>query len=142
MNEITLISPKRNINGLALLADFFHQQILLLEDSQKINLALQKQKVMKSLRLSIERFALSNPHAVIEVCVLGESNHIEDVDYSMSFKNFNEFSLQNRPSYFRIVIDETWSTLTIFQRSIDGIAYGKLPEPKVQYDEATDYTID
>jgi len=142
MNELIPNNPELNKDGLTLLADLFHNKIQLLENSDGMHLVLSKQKTLKNLRLMVERFSLSNFYAFIEVCVLGDQNNINDVKYSITFKNFTEWNDNFLPQYFRLVLDEKWTKLTLYQRSVDGMAYLPLPDPKVNYHENSDTTLD
>jgi len=141
MNELIPTNPEINIDGLELLADLFHNKIQVLENNEEMHLVLEKQSNLKALRLAIERFSLSNFYAFIEVCVLGDQDNINDVQYSISFKNFTEWNDNFIAQYYRIVIDETWTKLTLYQRSVDGMAYLPLPNPIVSYHEKSDTAL-
>ena len=102
------------------LKDFFFGKLLWLENTAEIDYKFTKQTQIQKLQTDIEKLINANRYAFFEVVILeANCDDIDNVDAGVIVKNFRHFLVNRQPDKFRIIINQTWSGFTIYQRSID-----------------------
>jgi len=119
MNNQTLSNPT-----LFMLRSLFENEVMNIYTENRNKESMRKQLQIKMLGKQVEEFINSAPYSFVEVAVLQKNcDDIENIAYSVKVKNFDFFEEKRPPSSFLLVLNDTWSSFSVYQRSIDDVAW-------------------